>query len=347
MNLIKNYNEFNMINEEKLYIYSRVFRIADLLDDTIYSPIQISKWMTDYNFDHMAEGVFTSKKIVKNKEILGIRVSSKDMKNKFYFDSESNRRLGTLIEDSEINVDGESLFLYIFEKNSNDQKRARQIHGFRYESVMRKLNNIDKPHYTAKWDANGSIGEELFNVRTDEGKTIEFFDGNSLKPINWNSLDDVYKKDYAWNIKCIKNGNGIDLGSYSRIAGLDKEYKTSKTDIKKFIFNVCFYDGDNKVEYFIYIDMETWKSYLPDHDESEIASMFQDLKKHRLIGKRTIEKEKKWKSYRTKYANITNNSLIKLRFKRESKGQLRIQSGISNINFFNTLLKENKYIKIS
>jgi len=356
MKIIKNYNDFNMINEKKLYIYGRVFRVADLIevdeeDEPIYSPIQISNWMKEFNFDLMAKGIFVSTRMIKSdSELFGMRVSSKDIKNKKYFDSNTKDKKGTLIKGSEIIVGKDKLTLYVFQKNSSDKKRARQNHGFKYESMMRKYNNINKPPYTAKWDAEGSIGEELFKVRTEEGKKIEFFDGNTLKNITWDSLEPYYKSDFKWNIKCIKKGNAVDLGAFSRIAGLDSLHNPLTTDVDTFLFDVCFYTGENKenkTEYFIYIDLATWKTYLPEYNEEEIKAMFIDLKQHKLIGERTDEKEIAWKSYTNKYSKITENSLIKLRFKRDSKGQLRIQSAFGHKSFINTLLKENNYIKIS
>ena len=72
--------------------------------------------------------------------------------------------------------------------------------------------------------------------------------------------------------------------------------------------------------------------------------MYDELSEHRLIGERDPE-DLKWKEFTAKYSKICKDSILKLRFKRDSKGQLRIQSSISNLSFRNEILKNN-HIKI-
>ena len=354
---IKTFEKFNlMINEQKLYIYSRIFRAEDLFEDpkhdndVIYSPVQISEWMKKYDFDKMAILLFVSVDKIRDDVSIHMRVSSKDFKNKNYFDTLSTGKDGILIPESEMIVGNDILQLFLFRKNSNDKNRARQLHGFKYESEMRWLNFLNKPEYTAHWDAEGVLSEKLFTTRKNEGKKIEFYDGSELNEIEWESLDNKYKENYFWNIKCIKKRNEIGLGAFTRIAGLLPNGEKDVDYVDKFIFNVCFYSGENKenrTEYFIFIDIDTWKKYLPQYDKQELMNMFSELMQHKLNGKRTKKSEQQWKHYRSKYSNITNDSMIKLRFKRDSKGQLRIQAAINYNNFKKHILKDNNYIKIS
>ena len=352
---MKNYINFNTINENKYYIYSRVFRINDLLEQTnkIYKNTNIEIWMKKYNFDKFATALFITDNKINNIDDIDIRQSSKDIKNKKYFSDTSKKYNGTKIIESEIIRNNEKIYLYVFKKNPN---KARQNHGFKYEYEMRKLNNINKPPYTAKWDAVGSISKKLFDERILEGKTIEFNSNN----ITWDDLDEQYKNNYLWNIKCIGKGNSVDLGAFTRISGLDsKTLKPIVDDISiqnikdeyknKFIFNVCFYNKENKAnrtEYFVFIDIDTWRTYLP-HDIDNLEEMYRELQKHRLSKTRvrTNKTEQSWREYIENYSKITEHSDIKLRFKRDSKGQLRIQSSMSYNIFMSKILK-NPHIKI-
>ena len=62
--------------------------------------------------------------------------------------------------------------------------------------------------------------------------------------------------------------------------------------------------------------------------------------------KNSDKTEKDWLEYRKKYGEISKDSLISLNFKRDSKGQLRIQSSMSMKGFKDRLLKENDHILI-
>jgi len=358
----------NYITEKKKYIFSRVMRVKDLLDDEksdiIYSPFQIYSWMEKYNFDLMANCLLVSdEKIDINAiDFLKLRVSSKDMINKFSFDDKSYNKDGKKIDGSEIEIIDEktnkiyTIYLWVFRKNSNDKERARQIHGFRYEYQIRKENNLEKLSYTDKWDAEGTLNNSFLELRREEGKTIEYYNGETYSVID-GDIPESYNivKDRKWNIKSPALGSGIDMADFLRISGyemVDGKIQKHKHQVDSFIFCVGFHDMKKDIieEYIINIKRDNWAKYLPDFNNEQtvntIRNMYIELLQHKLNSKRTPTSELKWKEFRIKYSKITFNTLIKLRFKRDSKGQLRIQAGISNNNF-KTLLKENKHIKIS
>jgi len=334
-----------LITEKKYFIYSRIFRIKDLFDKIYYTKNEINDWMKLYDFDLMAFGIFVSLTHHNSENILDMRISSRDIKNKTFFDDNSLNKDGHFILDSKITINNEDVYLYVFRKGSNDTNRARQIHGFKYEAEIIRLNKLEKmSKYTDKWDAKGSIDENFFKKRIKENKKITFYDGHKEKEITWDQLDDKYKKYYNWNIKCIGEKNSIDMADYRRISGLSKDFKYKNSIYDEFILNVCFHENKiPKTEYIIFIDINTWKSYLPDLQISDIIDMFTTLKKHKLVSDRTKESEEAWYNYRKKYFF---DSIIKLRFKR-NHSQLRIQSSISNKNFKEKILKENKFIKIA
>ena len=144
------------------------------------------------------------------------------------------------------------------------------------------------------------------------------------------------------------------MGYFKRISGLeveDGQLKIKKTTAKYFILAVGFHNGIDKKniieEYIILMPLQVWESYLPEMEKniSEFTQMYKDLISHRLKGDRNDISEEAWLQFRINYKKLSENSMIKLRFKRDSKGQLRIQSAISFSDFKNKVL-QNPHIKI-
>lgn len=361
MNL-KNYSKF--ILEKKLYIFQRKFRIDDLFEYGIYSPFQIKKWMSTYKFDSLAHAMFVSIVPIDDvPKLFRLRKSSKDIKNKIYFNDEVKDHRGYMIEESKLEVDGKELYLYVFEKNSSSTKRARQTHGFAYEGEVKRMNKLKKLIQTGKWDAEGNL--DKFYLESRLPSNIQYFNGTDYKSIvsvdedkiehiNWDMLSNEFKLNMFWNIKCSKTKSSIDMGDFKRISGLifkDGELEMVQDKIDKFMLVVGFHDGDKKVnlEYLILMPVWKWKLYLPDINNPEIfariENMYKDLSKFRLKGERTEETESNWLSYRQEYIDIFETSEIKIRFKRDTKGQLRIQGAINYNDFMSEILK-NEHIRI-
>jgi hypothetical protein len=356
-----NFSDF--INEDKRYLFSRLMRVADLIEygDKLYSPYTIINWMRKYKFDKLAYCILVSDKplTIKSKELLDLRVSSKDLSNKVYFDDISKNKDGYKIEGSEINLGDNEIYLWVFRKNSNDNNRARQIHGFRYEGILIKKNGLKKLRgYTDKWDAIGTLNKVFLNSRKRDGYNIEYFNGSGYDKIK--SINDLDKtgllKFRKWNIKSPKKGNNIDMADFLRIAGYEKTKNNDivphKNRVNYFMLALGFHNGGEIVEeYFIHFDIKNWDKYLPDMKNplvfAQIQEMYKEIGQHKLNGVRTKESEEAWKNFMAKYSKITENSIIKFRFKRDSKGQLRIQSGISNKDFHNIILKENEHLRIT
>lgn len=145
------------------------------------------------------------------------------------------------------------------------------------------------------------------------------------------------------------------MGDILRISGLkrdgDRIVRISNSEmVDDFMLVVGLHKNQKMVEeFFVKIDVEKWiELYLPSiFDNLEIFNqMFIELKEHRLKGERTIDSETKWEEFRNKYKNIFNDGIIKIRFKRDSKGQLRIQGSISISDFRENILVDNPYINI-
>lgn len=356
---IKRFSEFSL-NEKKHFIYTRQFRISDLKVSGIYDLSTIETWKSKYNLDDSAHCLFVSdKKVDTDNKVFRskiLRYSKSDIKNKASFDDESKDKSGYIPEDSLLELNGDNVYLFIFKKNSNETLRARQNHGFKYEYNVRLLNGLEKLSYINKWDAKGNMDKRLFDEKLALDKKIEFWNGSSYSDIEWedNRLS-PFKANMYWNIKAMADKTSIETGDFKRISGLkfeNGELSLFESKIQNFMFNVAFHDNTTSknilCEYYILIPLDNWAKYLPDmkYNFDEIKNMYSDLQSHRLTGVRESELEKNWLEYRLKYSKITKDSIIKLRFKRDTKGQLRIQSAINYRDFINKILRENKHIKI-
>jgi hypothetical protein len=375
--MIKSFNEF--INEAKLFIYHKKFKVYNLLQSDIYKKSQIKKWMKDYNFDDWAHCVFVTKNkssidVSKNKLVTKANF---DIKNAIYFNSDVEKHKGYMIEDSKLTLGDDDVYLYVFKKNSNHENRARQIHGFIYEGEVKKLNGLAKLGKTHKWDAEGGLDKNYLTYRLEQGKNVELFDGSKyttlilkddvtgFKEINWSGtinnqkISPLFNEDFSafrnWSIKCMKKNTDIEMGDFKRISGLELtngELKLKGTNEEYFMLAVGIHDGTQQKnileEYIILMPIESWKTYLPDVELKlkDFQSMYTELQTHRLKGERSEEGESAWWSFINKYKKLTESSVIKLRFKRDSKGQLRIQSSISSSDFMSKILK-NQHIRIN
>lgn len=343
--------------ESKKYLSSRTLRIKDLIDsdEPIYSLQEIKGWMKKYNFDFLSKCIFVSDNNldIKLNDIIDLRISSKDIKNKNFFDDNSKYINGFNIPESEIYLNEKTkIYLFVFYR-----KIAKQNHGFIYEGEVIKNNGLTKTKNTLKWDAVGTLNKSYLEKRLNEGKNISYYNGSDYRNITENSINNNYDimKKRKWSIKSIKIGNEIGLADFKRISGLefvDNKIKIHKNESKEFILCISFHDGEKIIEeYIVLIELKNWKKYLPDLENpivlTEIENMYNELNLYKLNKNRTIKSEKKWKFFIQKYSKITFDNIIKLRFKRDSKGQLRIQGGINVNKFYNIILKENRHIKIS
>lgn len=367
--MIKSYSEYlESINEKtRYYIYQGRTRVGDLYET--YNASDIEKWKQRYNLDDIAYCIFVSKDKVKEQGQL-TRLSERGLKNKISFGAtelgageglKDTQFDGYLVEDSKKIIDGQEIYLWVFYKGSNIERRARQIHGFIYEGEIRRLNGLENTKWTHKWDAKGTLDKNFFDDRVDEGKFMEYFDGQSYKPLNdksgkimWNKVPTEFKANLNWSIKSIKSGSSIEMGDFLRIAGLEREggkIRPISDNTQNFILQINLHDGTpakkSKVEYTILISVEQWKSFLPTINLDEFQKMYDELFKHRLRNERTPISEDAWESYMSKYKKLSEGSAIKLRFKRDSEGQLRIQCAINSQPFRDQILKKCKHIKIA
>lgn len=380
--MIKRFHEFinenvdGSIDENKLYIYHRKFKIYNLKKTKIYNKRTIERWVKEYKLDDNAHCLFVTKVKPTTKDQIDVIKHEYDIKNLNYFNPNTKDFMGWMPENSKLDKEKlpglgtDEVYLYIFSKNSNSTKRARQIHGFIYESEVRRGNTLQRISKTHKWDAQGGLDKRYLlarlghetdiKLRVSKNKEIDLFSNGGYQSlvinnddINWSNPElDRFKGYLNWSIKCMKMDTDIEMGDFKRISGLELNngkltLMPSREDY--FMLAVGLHDGLNNIleEYIIYMSVKNWKSYLPDISSNlpEFENMYNELKNHRLIGDRTPESELAWKEYMEKYKKLSDTSLVKLRFKRDSKGQLRIQSSISFRNFKKILL-ENPHIRI-
>lgn len=359
--MIKKYQQFLL--EKRLYIFTRSFRLGSLISAGIYPPGIVEAWMKENAYDEFATGIFVSETAVKSNSNFDIRLKEKDIKNKKSFDDSTRGYAGKIMPDSEIESNGDILYVYVFDKNSNEEKRARQNHGFKYESQIIKGNGLHKKEgsgagYTDKWDASGTLDKRYLDEKTGvDCKTVEIVNEKGINPAVWDSIGEEFKKDMNWSIKCMAKGTDVELGDFLRISGYMRNpegiVKRQTAEIEEFMLCVSFHDNSSEKtvieEYFIPIKIEDWKTFLPDIEanKEDFNSMYRELRSHRITKKetKTIETEAAWKAYMNKYKPLFENSAIKIRFKRDSKGQLRLQAAISNANFINLVLN-HEHIRI-
>lgn len=281
-----------------------------------------------------------------------LRKSSKDLKNKYYFDDQSKGKKGQLITESAIEFEGDTIYLFIFEKGSNNEHRARQLNGIVYEYGVKKSLGLKHSPKGEKWDAVGPLDKSYLEDKL--GTNDIYLNGKLLTDLDL-IPDSFLKEDNNWSIKsCSNSGSTIYFADFKRISGL--RYNNGRLslvdkNLHSFILVVGFHTaGKFTDEYIINVKIENWKNYIPDVSNREVLnkleSMYNDISEHRLKGSRTEETELAWSEFRSKYSDLTKDKDIKLNFKRDSSGQLRVQCSMSKNAFRNTLLKDNDYIHI-
>jgi hypothetical protein len=285
-----------------------------------------------------------------------LRNTSRDIKNKSFFDDQSKKLNGILIEESILDIGEDEVYVFLFNRNKNDESRARQMHGFVYESVIKSGLSLKEGTKGAKWDAFGSIDRDFINEKALEKNVYLKYGGKINKISNFGDIPNSLKKDNNWSIKTNSNkSSSIDLADFRRISGLeidsDGKIKKRQSNIQDFMFVIGYHtDGIIDKEYIVHIRLENWSKYLPNLSDRnilhQIENMYKELPKHKLAGKRTEETEREWKKFTNKYSAITNDKPIKLSFKRDSKGQLRIQCTLTKKLFNDLILKDNDYILI-
>lgn len=393
-----------LINENRLFIWAKPFRIEDLLISEIVKRTDIFKWMRKYDFDRWAIGAFISKKKLqtkspftrfedknpkkskfgelldkgeiaavkqfitanpggKNIEVQGpnisLRTSSKGVKSSNYFNDDSKLGKGTIIEESRFTFGEDEIYLFIFKKGSNNENRARQLNGIVYEAIVKKANKLEHPPKGERWDAIGSLDSSYLDSKLNSGAKL-LLNGQEL--VDYNTIpQDFLQPDNNWSIKSCSNGSSsIYFADFKRISGLflDENGLLRLTDknLESFILVVGFHTaGSFTEEYIINVKLSNWKKLIPNVSNRnvllQLQQMYQELEAHRLgssnkPGERIKDKEESWAEYRRKWSKLTENTDIKLNFKRDTKGQLRIQCSMSKRVFKEKLLKNNDYILI-
>lgn len=358
MKYIKLFETFRPINESLLYIWSRLTRIGNLIDSDFYNIEDINKWMIKYDFDKLAKCLIVSEDQIKQDHLFDFQLSQRDIENSIRFNTESKE--GYLIEESKIEHNGQIGYLYVFKKGSNKKNRARQIHGFIYENEIIKLNGLENFREGHKWDAFGTMKESFIRERIKENRQVFYVDGSYQKELKSNNINNIISHKFRtptfWNIKNISKFGSIDMGDILRISGLKRDdsgviVKIPNSEmVDDFLLAIGLHEnGIMKEEFFVKVDIEKWSEiYSADfYSKLDIVNnMFNELEQHRLKGDRTDDTEKKWYEFMNRYKNIFNDGIIKLRFKRDTKGQLRIQGSISLKDFTENILTENPYINI-
>lgn len=398
MFIINSFKDFNLILEDKLWIWAKPFRIDDLFNSGLFKESHIFNMMRRHSFHRWSVGAFVSKKKLNKKsditrfserspvksefgdlldtgdidsietyrseindkdirdkiDNLELRLSRKGVKSEIYFNSTSKAGKGELIEDSKFILGNDEIYLYIFEKN-----KARQINGIIYESDIKSDIGLSHPEKGERWDAFGPLVFSYLQKKLELGNKLYL---NNDELLDFNLIPKEFlKRDNNWSIKSCSNSKNANIyfGDFKRISGLEKDgdkLKLVDKDLKNFILVVGFHTkGQFIQEYIINVKLDNWRKLIPDmsnHDViSKLEQMYSELGQHRLgtksnTGKRTGDTENSWKKYCATYRKITEKFGIKLNFKRDTKGQLRIQCSMNKSVFHNFLLKNNDYILI-
>lgn len=343
---------------EKYYsLFNEVFLFREFIQQHVtveknFSIEEIEEWMRKYDFDEFAYVMWISEEKANRIDIDKDAYQHKEFifKNRAfkstYFDENAKTNKGQIIRESDI---GGGIYLYLFDKNKNQYCRtARQVHGFNYQEFITKENDFILTDYTNKWDTVGKLSYKFLKDKLDEGKEISVSD---LDPIKKETLSSflkysVFNHWMPWSIKLIKYKGGIDMGDFKRVSDI---FYNSEYD--RFCFNIGFWrnnTGNITDEYFTVISQDKWSEYLP-HDnfyKYDYDEMYRELKTFKARGTSSTE-DKRWQDFMDKYSGLAGDSIIKLRFKRDSKHQLRIQCSINYKDFENIILRENKYLHIN
>lgn len=287
-----------------------------------------------------------------------LRISTKGTKNKVRFNTTAQGMKGDIISECEMLYNTEEVYLYIFEKGKNDKNRARQLHGFIYEEKVRTDFDLTKPTKGEKWDAIGSMNVKFIEDRIQQDDVWIVKNGKKTPVNSIQSIKNNFNTNEIlnWSVKSSSiDSKTVYFADFKRIAGLEyvnNDLKLVKSNLEKYMLVLGYHKkGNFTEEYIIEIDINKWLSskYLPDVRNEEILnelnSMYNNLESHRIRKgqEKTTEGEKKWKEYTERYSKLTKGKLITLNFKRDTKGQLRIQASMTEKNF-NILLKENNHI---
>jgi hypothetical protein len=163
-----NFNNLDHINETKLYIFEKPFRVDDLLITNIYKLEDIRKWAKKYKFDKWAIGLFISKDIIIDAD-----------------DKPFEREKDNMVKTSDISLDtGEIDNETIIEEEPED------IEGLDLKELLSKTNDKIKLRLSSK----GTKSKIYFDdsAKSNNGTIIK----ESL--INYNNNEDLSIYLYSW-----------------------------------------------------------------------------------------------------------------------------------------------------
>ena len=194
------------------------------------------------------------------------------------------------------------------------------------DKLILDLNNLSiKSNITSSRQKHGFIYEQEIIKKFNLVPTVQ---NSCFDAIYFNKDNSFMEKLYV-QIKCIKNGSSIDMGSFIKNQNITKD----------FLLIIGFWDKEKTIvnEHILYIDT---KLYIKDTVFEFTTEMHNEMK--------SISNHKKddllWSEFIKKYKKLyPKDNLIKLRFKRDHKTQKRIQCAI-NFKTFNTLFMQ-KYKK--
>lgn len=298
-------------------------------------------------------------KDVENSKDIKLRASGRNVKSKStYFNKESKSGAGHLIEDSKFTFDGDDIYLFIFKKGSNDDMRARQLNGIVYEKSVRASFGLSSSVKGERWDAVGSLDSSYLDKKLELGKKLYL---NNEELLDYNLIpQDFLKDNNNWSIKSCssKPSASIYFADFKRISGLQKDgdkLVLVDKNLDNFILAIGFHQSGNFIEeYIVNIKLDYWRKLIPNMSNPDtinlLEKMYLELSEHRLgtaakPGERSNKTEERWNKYCDKYRVITKDSGIKLNFKRDTKGQLRIQCSMTK-SVFKQVLDNSDFILI-
>jgi hypothetical protein len=291
---------------------------------------------------------------------LELRLSKKGVKGEHYFDDEKKVGKGDIIEESKFNYNDSEIYLYIFDKGKNNDKRARQLNGIIYEADIKREIGLKHSPKGERWDAVGAL-DKLYLAKMDSKGYNLFFNSEEMNDYSVIPVS-FFDENNNWSVKsCSNKGSTIYFGDFKRISGLvvtkNGKIKLVDKNLKNFMLVVGLHtNGIFTKKYIVNVNLDYWLTLIPDVSDpkiiKELELMYLKLEEHRLgkpssPGVRTDETESMWKEFTNRFKKLTKDKKIKLNFKRDTKGQLRIQCSMSRKFFETEFIKNSDYILIA
>jgi hypothetical protein len=227
-----------------------------------------------------------------------------NVKTKYYND------YSTYFDDFEYEGDDESIYLKEL-KNLNKSIGVKVEYGKVDEAELKQLNDDQTER-----QGHGFTYQSIFCSRN-----------NLVENVDYTAPYDAYSKidKEPWSIKNPKNGCDVELGDV---------FLRSKVD-SDFYMQVAFWENETSnivSQHTVKIDKDFWLTCF----DYELLDELKRWLTNEVSNDKSYDKE--WEEKCSHYKKLWGDRPIRLRFKRDSKKQKRIQCAINNSYFFDKII---------